>query len=68
MRIQILMIDKYSYRMVVGALCCSAVAISLGALGIALKTGDIPGELTSMGLAIFGILGSLLVPSPSQPR
>ena len=54
--------------MVVGALCFSGVAISLGALGIALRTGDIPGELASMGLAIFGILGSLLVPSPNQPR
>jgi len=58
--------DKYSYRMVVFALCCSAVATSFGALGIAIKTGSIPGELASMGVAIFGILGSLLVPSPNQ--
>jgi len=58
--------DKYSYRMVVFALCCSAVATSFGALGLSLKTGDVPGGLTSMGIALFGILGSLLVPSPNQ--
>jgi len=58
--------DKYSYRMVVLALCCSAVAVSFGSLGIALRTGDTPGGLTSMGIALFGILGSLLVPSPNQ--
>lgn len=59
--------DKYSYRIVVLALSCSAVALSFGALGIAYRTGDVPVQLTSMGLAAFGILGGLLVPSPNKP-
>ena len=60
--------DKYSYRMVVFALSCSAVALSFGALGIAYRTGDVPTQLASMGLATFGILGGLLVPSPNQTK
>lgn len=58
--------DKYAYRMVVFALCCCAVALCFGALGIAYRTGDVPGQLASMGLAAFGILGGLLTPAPNQ--
>lgn len=58
--------DKYSYRMVIFAISVSAVALSFGSLGIALKTGDVPGQLVALAISSFGILGGLLVPSPNK--
>lgn len=60
--------DKSSYKIVIFSLCVSAVALSFGSLGIAIKTGDVPTQLVTLAISTFGILGSLLVPVPGQSR
>lgn len=52
--------------MVIFAISVSAVALSFGSLGIALKTGDVPSQLVALAISSFGILGGLLVPSPNK--
>lgn len=56
--------DKLSYRVVIFSISLSALIFSVGAVSLALKSGEIPEQLVALGVASFSILGGLLAPSP----
>jgi len=56
--------DKLSYRVVILSISLSALIFSVGAVSLALTSGEIPEQLVALGVASFSILGGLLAPSP----
>ena len=57
--------DRWTYRLVVGALGVVAIAAILGAIYLStFSTPQIPDVLTALGAAAIGALAGLLAPSP----
>ncbi len=48
--------DRYVFRGLMFFLCCSATAVTFGALAIGLKVnGDAPANLTTLASTLFGL-------------
>jgi hypothetical protein len=60
------MIDVWSYRAVVFALCFISSGIAIGGLSLAGQDKKTPQELTAMASGCVGSLIGLLVPTPRK--
>ncbi len=56
--------DKYSYRIIVATIASAAIVSTIGSIILAFAGRDVPEHLMTIGVTAFGMLGSLLVPTP----
>jgi len=60
------MVDIWSYRAVVFALCFISSGIAIGGISLAERDKKIPQELTAMASGCVGSLIGILIPSPRK--
>ena len=62
------MIDVWSYRTVVFALCLISSSVVIGGISLASQDKKMPQELTALASGCVGALIVFIVPSPRQSR
>ncbi len=62
------MIDVWSYRTVVFALCLISSSVVVGGISLASQEKKTPQELTGLASGCVGALIGLLAPSPRRPE
>jgi uncharacterized membrane protein HdeD (DUF308 family) len=62
------MIDVWSYRTVIFALCLISSSVAVGGISLASQDKKMPQELTALASGCVGALIGFIVPSPRQSR